>query len=138
MTSISNFSYYVNLDTNSGMLRNGPMASVLPNCSQMIIKSESFAEYEVCEKKLSSLLQLISNEESRLNNKNYVIVTCLNPIYSNVETEPTDDKWENSTVMKVFLADADLLKESKINYNVLAQISVDHKIVSLKSPPLPQ
>lgn len=138
MTSISNFSYYVNLDINSGMLRNGPMTSVLPNCSQMIITSESFDEYEVCEKKLSSLLQLISNEESRLNNKNYVIVTRLNPIYSNVETEPTDDKWENSTVMKVFLADADLLKESKINYNVLAQISVDHKIVSLKSPPLPQ
>ncbi len=127
------FKYSAKIVQGSSILESEKVRSFFPRCGEMIITSKEFSTFEECEKNLSGLLSLLSAEASRESDKNQVIVSRLNPqIDSSGQSKPiTGESWDQSTVLKVYVADAEALKQSQLIYSVMSAITVNTGINSL-------
>jgi len=128
----AHFNYDVKIGHGSDILKSGPLSQSLANCGEVIITSKAYSSYNECEKSMSSLMSALSYIESKFSTKSKVIVQKLNPILDNSGKKHVDaDSWDKFTVMRAYVADAEELKKSTLEYHVLGQIRVDQIIIGL-------
>jgi len=134
----ASFNYDVKIGHGADILKTGPLGKGLVNCGEIVITSRSFTDYAECEKTLSNLMSALSFIETKCSSQGHVIVTKLNPILDTTGKKHNDaDSWDKFTVMRSYVANADELKKSTLNYHVLGQIRVDQMIVGVKPVPAP-
>lgn len=126
--------YYFKVYENAKFLSAGYMTDI-EKCAQMIMTSKSFSAYAECFKNLSQLIYDFASTESALSGGNYVIVSKINPAFGGRIDE--SEIWDKTTMVKLYVANADLLKSSKqIVYCAIGEIRVDTS--SIVSDYLPQ
>ncbi len=132
----ANFNYDVKIGYGADILKTGPLSKSFANCGELIITSKPFPDYESCQKSLSDLMSALSFIETKYSTKGHVIVTKVNPILDNSgKKHPDADTWDKFTVMRSYIADAEELKKSTLNYHVLGQIRVDQVILGFTPKP---
>lgn len=126
-----NYEYDVNVISGAAMLNKGPLYLGLPQAATITIQSESFANYTDCEKSLTQLLSVLSAAEASITERNYVIVTKLNPLLGG--TQSTDsEEWDSRTMLRAYVADFARLKSDKtLAYAVVGQIKMTEAQVEL-------
>jgi hypothetical protein len=133
MTDPANYTYDIKIGHGADILKQGPFSLSFEKCGEMIITSKQFLSYDECEKSLSCLMSTLSYLEAKFSAKSHVIVTKLNPVLDATGKKHTDsDTWDKQTVLRAYIADAEALKGSKLNYHVSGQIKVDQIILGLK------
>ena len=118
-----NFFYDVRIGNDSGYLSLPGVAGLVPDVSDISISSKLFDSFYDCDAALAKLLSVLSAADAAQHNKNFVIVTKKNPKISGIKSET--ETWDNLTLVKLFLADAELLKKSVLKYSVEARIKID-------------
>jgi hypothetical protein len=133
-----NFNYDVKIGHGADILKTGPLGQGLANCGEIVITSKPFSNYADCEKTLSSLMSALSFIETKFSAQGHVIVNKLNPLLDTSGKKHSDaDQWDKFTIMRSYVANADELKKSTLNYHVLGQIRVDQMIVAFTPTPQP-
>ena len=118
---IVNYSYDVKIGNNSAVFElNGIWGAIAPDASEIDIASRLFPHYEECENALYRLLNKLSTDESYLAEAGHVIVIKRNPQIFNSKSD--EEKWDEATLIKFFIADSDELKKSILDYNIEARI----------------
>lgn len=110
----SPYSYAVKIAAGCEIFTTGEMSKIFDTCGEMIIKSKEFEAYDVCIETLIDLLTNLSSAMAKQSSKSYVIVTKINPILIATEQNSSDkeETWGNDTVVKLYVADADALKNN--------------------------
>ncbi len=135
MEDISNFSYQIRMGLDAAFMKTGMVGYVMPNCGEIVINSKLYTDFDVCEKQMSSLLSMLSIYESTHLVKNYVIVSRINPILNaDAINDVESDSWDNFTVMRAYVADAELLTDSQLLYNITAQIKSSGNLKLINTP----
>jgi len=133
----AHFNYDVKIGYGADILKTGPLSLSFANCGEIVITSKPFVDYAECEKTLSSLMSALTFIETKYSAKGHVILTRLNPILDTSGKKHHDaDTWDKFTVMRSYVANAEELKKSTLNYHVLGQIRVDQMIIGV-TPPAP-
>jgi len=137
-SSPANFNYDVKIGHGADILKTGPLSQSFANCGEIVITSKPFVDYAECEKTLSNLMTALTFIETKYSTKGHVIVTKLNPILDTTGKKHHDaDSWDKYTVMRSYVANAEELKKSTLNYHVLGQIRVDQMIIGFTPAPAP-
>ena len=128
------FVYVVRVGHGAGMLRTGQYKEALPNCGEIMISSKQFQSYEECEKNLNNLMVALTRFEAKSSDKNFVIVSKVNPVLDQSGREHRDAaSWEKNTIMRAYIADSDELKKSTLKYHVMGQISANREATAFKA-----
>ena len=131
----ANFNYSVKIGHGSDILKSGPLSQSFQNCAEINITSKVYQEYSECEKNLTTLMAALSSIESKFSAKDHVIVTKLNPILDQSGKVHADaDTWDKTTIVRLYVANAEELKQATLSYHVLGQISVDQMIIGVVAP----
>lgn len=93
----------------------------LHESKDMIISSKQFKTFEEAERSISPTLNNFADIEERGMGHECVIVTRINPNFSS-EREEKDTSWDDLTVCRMYIANSEALKSSKIIYSVFAEI----------------
>jgi hypothetical protein len=135
----TSYTYDIKINKGSDLFEHEPFSAVIPNCAEMVIKSKEFSTYAECESSFSQLLNALSTAETTFTSRNNVIVTRVNPNLD-VSGKKRDDEagWDKLTVMRAFVADAEVLKSSQIKYDIYGQIKVLQKNIDLTFSPRAQ
>lgn len=131
----ANYNYDVRISHGSDILKSGAFAESFMNCGEMLISSKPYAEYAECERALNGLMSSLSHLQTKLSDKNHVIVTKVNPLLDASGKRRLDadaNTWDTFTVMRAYIADAKALKETDLKFHVLGQIKVDQVILGIK------
>ena len=131
----TNYVYDVRITSGSEILRSGPFALAIPKCGEMIISSNIFTDFDLCEKTMSNLLSQLSQVQANYSDKSHVIVTKMNPLLDMSENKKADtEAWDSFTVMRAYVAETEALKNaSTLKYSVIGQIKVNQQILGLKT-----
>lgn len=128
------FQYDVQIGHESRMLQSGAFATTIPSASEMVITSEEFDSYDDCESSLTNLMAILTRFESNADSVNYVIVKKVNPSIDGSGSEKKNvEAWDKNTLVRVFMADSEALKESVLRFQVVGQIKVDRDVSSFKA-----
>lgn len=133
----AHYNYDVRISYGSDILKSGPFSESFANCGEMLITSKPYNEYAGCERALNGLMSSLSYLEAKLSDKNFVIVTKVNPILDASGKRKLDadaETWDKHTVMRAYIADAKALKDTNLTYHVLGQIKVDQTLLGIKKP----
>jgi hypothetical protein len=123
--------YLVKIDETSAFFNSGFFEDHTKNCNEMIITSKPFYDFEACKNSLTKLMVELSSKESQSTGKNHVIVSKINPRIKTTQVNVEDkDVWDKSTLAKVYAADADQLKESKLVACIVGHITINHRITN--------
>lgn len=126
MESTINFSYNIQIGRGANMLRNGAYKEFVPNCGQVVISSKSFSSYADCERAMNGLLTTLTRIEGRDSERNFVIVSKVNPVLDTSGKKHADaTSWDRHTISRAYMADSEELKNAILKYHVLAQIRSD-------------
>lgn len=136
MDIIYAINYILKIDESSAFFNDNFFDDHTTNCTEMIITSEVFYDFDECKKSLTGLMSELSAKEALATGKNYVIVSKINPIAQTEERQVEDtDAWDKSTLAKLYAADAAELKESKLVANIVGHITVNHQITKTLNTP---
>lgn len=128
------FQYDVQIGSESRMFQSEIFSSTLPAASEMYIKSEEFDSYDDCETSLTNLMAVLTRFESNANDTNYVIVKKINPVIDGSEKKHSDaSTWDKNTLIRVYMADSEALKNSVLRFQVVGQITVDRDVTAFKA-----
>lgn len=131
MDIIYAINYLVKVDETSAYFNSGIFEDHTRNCSEMIITSKLFYDFDACKNSLTKLMTELCSKESAATGKNHVIVSKINPRIQTSEVNVEDkDAWDKSTLAKVYAADADQLKDSKLVAGIIGHITVNHRITN--------
>jgi hypothetical protein len=102
----------------------------LPGCIDMVISSKKFGSYEECATALTQLLSVLGTTEAQISNKNFVIVTKTNPLFSTTEAPKNDEEWDRLTIMRAYVADVDVLQtQQQLNYSIVGQLRISQESI---------
>ena len=134
------FTYIVKIIDSSPILTDGELDMILPCASEIVISSKPFDTYVDCHEKMLDLLTLLTTVSSAVSKKNYVIVSRINPeIDQSKEAKPVKgEMWDNFTLIKSYVANAEALKKSELRYIIMSTITVNSGIASLSKSDLVQ
>jgi hypothetical protein len=117
------YSYDIKINSGAGLLNLPTFAEACPYVNEMLITSKQYENLVDCEKDMNSVLAVLNAAERLHKNKPRVILVKINPLHSQ---EPAiydpKEQWDDFTVMKCFIADAERLKKSELQYEVFSQI----------------
>ena len=120
---MSKYAYDLKINSEAQLLKNGGFPIAFPNCGEVLVTSQEYEELIECETALSKLMSVLASLENKHANVPHVIMLKVNPLYSNPQPENIEsENWEEFTIMKAFIADAQLLKNSVLKFNTFAQI----------------
>ena len=126
------FVYNVVVDKSCELFSAEPYRSQLPNVGEISIDSEWFGDHRHCQDDVARLLVSFSHQLRQITGKRYVIATKYNPMHDEDADEVEDlgfGPWEERDVLKMYLADAERLKnENAIDCSVTAVIRADLKV----------
>lgn len=136
------FSYDVKISHGSALLSHDLFGNCFPRVAEMVITSKQFEGYEECASAMTNLLAVMAALNTRITERNHVIVTKTNPMLANPPGKVNaDEQWESSTLMRAFVADADALKASTLQYDIVGQIKLaedSSELIGSVLPKLPQ
>jgi hypothetical protein len=131
MDIIYAINYLVKIDETSAYFNSSFFEDHTKNCSEMIITSKPFYDFDACKNSLTRLMTELGSKESSATGKNHVIVSKINPRIQSSEVNAEDkDVWDKSTLAKVYAADADQLKEAKLVSSIIGHITINHRITN--------
>lgn len=121
---MSNFlyQYLITIDSESSILKKGLVQEIIPHSKEMVILSNDFNSYEECFNKLIDFLSSLASTQSAVDNKNFVLVTKLNPLAD--DSTENLNSWPKTTISRSYIIDSDMINEVPIKYSAFAQISV--------------
>lgn len=122
MTSLIRYAYDVKVNMGAGMLEHGGIPAGFPNCGEMLIQSNHFEHLDECEQNLARLLSALSSYETKQNNIPHVIVTKANPLLKPDEKPNEGESWDETVLLRAYIADAAELKKSNLKFFTFAQI----------------
>lgn len=122
MSDAVKYIYDVKINAGAGFLQTKLLQDSFPSCGEMLIVSEEFSDGEDCRNNLTKFLAGLTAAESKLFDKAHVVVIKSNPMYNPDAKEVPEENWDHSIVMRAYVADAELLKQSILQYNIFAQI----------------
>lgn len=132
------FVFNVVIDKTCELFLEEPFKSKIPNAGEISIDSGWFAEHRFCQDDVARLLVSLSQQLRKITGKRYVIASKYNPMHDEEAEDEENDgfgPWEERDVLKMYLADADRLKnENAIECSVTAVIRAQLN-VSLDSAP---
>lgn len=134
------FTYVVKIVESSPILADGALDMVFPRAGEMVITSKPFGNYVECHEKMLGLLGMLSTASSTVSKKNHVIVSRINPDMGETkETKQVEgEMWDDFTLMKSYVANAEALKKSELRYTIISAITVNSGIASLAKSDLVQ
>lgn len=128
MESMVKFKYQIRAGANSAFASK-QIANTFPDVEEILIESDEYNSYSSCLDDLNGALANISRIETDLSKKNHVIVSKANP---QLDKDPKSHKdlssWDDYTLVRIYLADAERLKHSEILFNIGGQILSDHEL----------
>jgi septum formation inhibitor-activating ATPase MinD len=134
------FTYVVKIVESSPILADGALDMMFPRAGEMVITSKQFDKYVDCHEKMLGLLSMLTTASSTVSKKNHVIVSRINPDMDETkETKPVEgEMWDDFTLMKSYVANAEALKNSELRYTIISAITVNSGIASLAKSDLVQ
>lgn len=134
MTSpLEEFTYTVRMAGDLQSLVQGRMVAAMENTGELVVSSGNFESYDGCINAVSRLLSSLSSAVTEKSGRAYVIVSKKNPAFDDDVEEPTmAEGWDRFTVLRLYVADAEVLKEkSTLTYMASADIKVAESAVDL-------
>lgn len=119
------FKYSIKVPQESPVL--GAFDHIFHKAGEIIISSEPFESYEECTNKLSYLLTTLTLIANSLGKKQYVVVTKMNPLNSK-ESKTDDEVWTPLIISKIYVAEAESVKNGQPESCVLAQTLIDRTL----------
>lgn len=134
------FNYVVKIVESSPILADGALDLMFPRAGEMVITSKPFQDYIECHEKMLGLLGMLTTASTSVSDKNYVIVSRINPEMDETkQTKPVEgEQWDDFTLMKSYVANAEALKQSELRYTIISTITVNSGIASLAKSDLTQ
>jgi hypothetical protein len=98
--------------------------------NEMAISSNWFSDDNECIQDAINMLTAFAKKLRPLTGRKYMIATKLNPLHDDEYDKEIDvNEWDEPTVLKMFLADTEILKEElRIETSVYAIVKVSPKI----------
>lgn len=124
------YSYDVKISNTSPIFQTGIIGHTFDNCGEIKIESKIFESYEDCQNQLSSLMGTLSLTEARLSKKNFIIASKINPTHAKEKIED-GEQWDKFCIVKVYIAEADELKQDKLIFNISANIKIDQRRINM-------
>jgi hypothetical protein len=119
------YNYNVRILEHSPLLKlESKISNKLTGCSDVIISSINYVEYEECEKKLISVMNFLGAEQFTCSNISCILLSKRNEAlglknYINIEDGLP---WDEETLLRSYLADSAEFKQRKLNFYILGQI----------------
>jgi hypothetical protein len=129
----TSFTYAVKIIDGSPFFASETIKNLFPSAREMVITSKPFNNYDECYEKLLSLLDALTTASSTTSKKNYVIVSRINPSLDKTgETKSIEgETWDDLTLIKAYVANADALKKSELRYTIIGAIIMSSGIDNL-------
>lgn len=127
------FIYTVTIDATLELLQTA-WADKLPHAGEITIESEFFLDHVECQDDVQKLMVSLAASLRKVTGKRYVIATKYNPMHDEEANEdevndPGFGPWEETMVLKMYLADAMRLKhENAIDSSVTVLIKATQKV----------
>lgn len=122
--------YFVQIDISNEFFQSDPIKSIIPKFGEMMIDSEWFADHRECQEDAAQLLISFANHMRRLTGRKYVIATKVNPMHDEL-SKPDESfaPWDETMVLKMYLTDAQRLKEdSVIDSSIMATVKTSQRV----------
>jgi uncharacterized protein (DUF1810 family) len=116
------YQYILSINEGSEFLTKSTLSEKLEKCQQMVITSKVFSSYDECYSKLHDLIYDLSSTESSITGTNFVVVTKINPLFGG--SQDKSEYWSKFSLMRMYVADAEELKASKLKYCAVAQLNI--------------
>lgn len=106
------------------VMRESKISQTLTGVADVIISSREFMVYEECESSALEVISFLASEQLRCSGINCLVMSKKNEKMGLSNSVKIDDglPWDDNTMLRYYLADADSLKKHTLNYYVLGQI----------------
>lgn len=127
--SLVKFKYEVKIGQMSGFLKELKNSGKIPKLEEIAIYSEEFNSYKSCQESLNGLMLYLSTAEGQASKKNQVLVSKIHPNLDTSERKHADvSTWDDFTLIRAYVANAERLKHSELEFHIMGQIVADHEI----------
>ena len=128
MTSMVKFKYEIKVGSNSGFVALLKNDRKIPKVDEVEIYSREFDTFSEAQDNMSRALSYFANIEGRSSGKNYVVMCKSNPELTPDQQQQDAHSWNEFTLLRMYIADADRLKSAELAFDIFGQIVADHEI----------
>ena len=112
------FIFHLKISPKCEIFNMEPLKSSLNNLREIDIVSEWFKEHDLCNDECSNVLVQFANLLKPITKKQYIIASKFNPLHDDniTDFDPSlsQEEWTDNMIMRMYLADAQLLKEENV------------------------